>query len=71
MSMMTWPQDPGSARLQRAGDGILPSRTFLAGRRSVKESNLFLSFKKCVVAECDNQHAASVRSPESVIAVSL
>jgi len=50
----------GSARLQRAGDGILPSRTL----DSCLELNSPVSNGKFVAAECRNQHAASVRSPE-------
>ena len=46
--------------MQRAGDGILPSRTL----DSCLELNSPVSNGKFVAAECRNQHAASVRSPE-------
>ncbi len=50
----------GSARVSRAGEGILPSRTsqllLWADKPRKKKSSL--------PAKCGNQHATSVRSPE-------
>jgi hypothetical protein len=54
----------GSARLQRAGDGILPSRTFVV----LPETNSTGSKTKFVAAEYRNQHARDVRSPEVPLA---
>ena len=50
----------GSARLQRAGDSVPQSRTFLREHGfSIDAPN-----EKFVSAECLDQHAESVRSPE-------
>src|SRR4051794_33723913 len=52
----------GSARLQRASEGVSPSRTF-RGQAAAWSRNAEL--QKFVSAECQNQHATSVPSPES------
>jgi hypothetical protein len=63
-SLATTVSELGSARILRAGEGILPSRTWPscftadAGRIDMLQS-------KFVAAECSDQHAASVRSPDS------
>ena len=51
----------GSARLWRVGDRILRSRTFADPSFFAQE---FRVQEKFVAAECSDQHAESVRSPE-------
>ena len=55
----------GSARLQRAGGGILPQRTFPCHERIQLRGNI----TKVRVAECHSQHATGVRSPEVPLAL--
>jgi hypothetical protein len=50
--------------LQRAGDGILPSRTLVL----LPEENAAGVTEKFIAAECRNQHAKGVRSPEFTLA---
>ena len=56
--------NPGSARILRAGEGILPSRTFEGYSEQCRvQSKAVSCSEKFVAAECGDQHAASVRSP--------
>jgi hypothetical protein len=50
----------GSARVTRAGFGIVPKRSFV----EVQRPSACRAFnEKFAMAECHRQHAASVRSP--------
>ena len=54
----------GSARILRAGEGILPSRTSLQRSSTIDAvANKRRSGRKFVAAECGDLHATSVRSP--------